>query len=255
MISPMESPNPTKLRTIVVEDERLPRLALLQKLEDFSHEVEVIGSCDNYDTALQAILQGKPDLLLLDIQLQGRDSIQLLEELRRVMPLPYVIFTTAYNDRHYLMSAIKLSAVDYLIKPIDKSSLSIALAKAMERKKQESGLQTASSNKGDEKLTLKTVSGMILLKASDIVSVSAYGNYSKVSTFRESETVMEPLGTLEELLQGSNFVRCDKSTIVNLSYVYKIDMKRNICVFRSADGTTLHAELSKSGMKRLRQML
>ena len=127
----MDSQNKTKLRTIVVEDERLPRLALLQKLENFSNAVDVIDSCDNYDTALHSILQNKPDLLLLDIQLQGRDTIQLLEELQKVQPLPYVIFTTAYNDRHYLMSAIKLSAVDYLIKPIDQSSLSIAIAKVM----------------------------------------------------------------------------------------------------------------------------
>ena len=57
------------LKTIVVEDERLPRLSLLQKLEEFRQEVEVIDSCDNYDSALQSILRLQPDLLFLDIQL------------------------------------------------------------------------------------------------------------------------------------------------------------------------------------------
>ena len=85
------------LKTIVVEDELLPRLALLKKLEGLDQEVEVIDSCDNYDSALQSILRLQPDLLFLDIQLQGRDAMQLLEEVKQTIPLPYIIFTTASN--------------------------------------------------------------------------------------------------------------------------------------------------------------
>ena len=120
------------LRTIVVEDERLPRLSLLQKLEEFRQEIEVIDSCDNYDQALQSILRNQPDLLFLDIQLQGRDAIQLLDELKRSISLPHIIFTTAYADRKYLMSAIKLSAVDYLLKPVDKNELALAISKVLQ---------------------------------------------------------------------------------------------------------------------------
>ena len=244
-----------KLRAIVVEDERLPRLALLQKLEDFSNDVFIICSCENYDDALHAILKEKPDLLFLDIQLQGRDAIQLLEDVRKVQPLPYVIFTTAYSDRHYLMSAIKISAVDYLIKPVDKNDLAIAISKVVQRNNTANGNNRLASDLYKERLSLKTVSGMILLKESDIVFISAYGNYSKLTTFRETETVMEPLGTMESMLDGSRFVRCDRSTIVNVSTIYKIDAKRNLCIFRSDEGMTCQAELSKSGMERLRQIL
>lgn len=239
----------------MVEDERLPRLSLLQKLENFSNDILVIDSCDNFDSALHAILQSKPQLLFLDIQLQGRDAIQLLEEVRKVQPLPYVVFTTAYNDRHYLMSAIKLSAVDYLIKPIDTNDLAIAIAKAVQRKQTDNGLMESPASPSADRLTLKTISGMILLKKSDILFINAFGNYSKVTTFRETETVMESLGTIESLLTDKAFVRCDRSTIVNLKYVYKIDTKRNICIFRSDDGQTVQTELSKSGMERLRQSL
>ena len=83
-----------KLKAIVVEDERLPRLSLLAKLEEFRHSVEVVDACDNYDSARMSILRHRPDLLFLDIQLQGCDSIQLLEELKQTIPLPYVIFPT-----------------------------------------------------------------------------------------------------------------------------------------------------------------
>ena len=81
------------LRTIVVEDERLPRLSLLAKLDELSHTVEVVDSCADYDSARMSILRHRPDLLLLDIQLQGRDSMQLLDELKQTITLPYVIFT------------------------------------------------------------------------------------------------------------------------------------------------------------------
>lgn len=251
----MDTTTDNRLRTIVVEDERLPRLALLQKLENFSNDIQIIDSCDNFDAALHAILQSKPNLLFLDIQLQGRDAIQLLEEVRKVQPLPYVVFTTAYNDRHYLMSAIKLSAVDYLIKPVDTNDLAIAIAKAVKRHKSDSGTTETQAAPPRDRLTLKTISGMILLKESDILFVSAYGNYSKLTTFRETETVMESLGTMETLLSSSQFVRCDRSTIVSIKYVYKLDTKRNICIFRSDNGQTVQTELSKSGMERLRQFL
>ena len=244
-----------KLRTIVVEDELLPRLSLLHKLEEFSSDIEIVAECDNFDSALHEILKEKPDLLFLDIQLQGRDAIQLLEEIRTAQPLPYVIFTTAYNDRHYLMSAIKISAVDYLIKPIDTNMLSIAITKAVQRYSNERGHVGYSHSVRNDKLAFKTVSGMIFLRPSDIFFITSYGNYSKLTTTNETGTVMESLGTLESQLDNRQFVRCDRSTIVNLRNVYKLDTKRNICISRSDDGVIAQTELSKSGMERLRQVL
>jgi len=253
----MVKPNPHKLRAIVVDDERLPRLSLLQKLDDFSNDIDIIGSCDSYDSSLQTILQEKPDLVFLDIQLQGKDAIQLLSEIQQIQSLPYVIFTTAYNERNYLMSAIKISAVDYLIKPIDKNELAIAIAKAVDRRLSEDKSQQnhAVGTVHHERMSLKTVNGMLVLKESDIVYLRAYGNYSKLTTFNQTETIMEPLGALECRLDGNMFVRCDRSTVVNLTYIYKIDTKRHICVFKSSDGSHVQLEISKSGMDALVKLL
>ena len=91
-----------RLKTIVVEDERLPRLTLLQKLQDYP-VIEVVDACDSYESARDSILLHRPQLLFLDIQLRGQNSISLLEELRQTITLPYVIFTTAYSDSKYLM--------------------------------------------------------------------------------------------------------------------------------------------------------
>lgn len=102
-------------RAIIVEDERLPRLSLIRKLEDYHPEISIVESCEDYGSALKAILRHRPDILFLDIQLQGHTTLELLRELKEAMPLPHIIFTTAYDNSEYLLQAIRLAAADYLL--------------------------------------------------------------------------------------------------------------------------------------------
>lgn len=240
-----------KLKAIVVEDERLPRLSLLAKLEDFRHSVEVVDACDNYDSARMSILRHRPDLLFLDIQLQGGDSIQLLEELKQTIPLPYVIFTTAYSDRKYLMSAIKLSAVDYLLKPIDKGELAHAIAKAADR----AVVETTATSSLPENLSLKSVNGKIFVAVDDIAYMKADGNYANIYTFHGQDLILESLMTLEQRLPANTFARVDRSTIVNLQRVYRLNHQQHTCILLSANGCELRLELTKSGMEKLMEMM
>ena len=240
-----------KLKAIVVEDERLPRLSLLAKLEDFRHSVEVVDACDNYDSALMSILRHRPDLLFLDIQLQGCDSIQLLEELKQTIPPPYVIFTTAYSDRKYLMSAIKLSAVDYLLKPIDKGELAHAIAKAADR----AVVETTATSSLPENLSLKSVNGKIFVAVDDIAYIKADGNYANICTFHGQDLILESLMTLEQRLPANTFARVDRSTIVNLQRVYRLNHQQHTCILLSANGCELRLELTKSGMEKLMEMM
>ena len=238
------------LKTIVVEDERLPRLSLLQKLEEFRQEVEVIDSCDNYDSALQSILRHQPELLFLDIQLQGRDAIQLLNEVKQTLPLPHVIFTTAYADRKYLMSAIKLSAVDYLLKPIGRNELAAAITKARQlypERPEASALDT--------RLSLRTANGKLFIDVADIAFITADGNYSHLHTFSNQEDIMESLAAMEQMLDPAVFLRVDRCTIVNTQRVYKLNVKRRLCTLLSPEGMTLDMELSKTGIERLMKFL
>ena len=238
------------LKTIVVEDERLPRLSLLQKLEDFRQEVEVVDSCDNYDSALHSILLHQPDLLFLDIQLQGRDAIQLLEEVWMTLPLPHVIFTTAYSDKKYLMSAIKLDAVDYLLKPIDKNELAAAIAKARQQH-----LDTPQATLPATRLSLRTVTGKLYIDIDDIAYITADGNYSHLYTFTNQENILESLATMEQMLDPTIFLRVDRGTIINIHRVYKLNVKRRLCTLTSPDGTVFDVELSKTGIERLMKVL
>lgn len=230
-----------KLTTIVVEDERLPRLSLLAKLEGLSHCVEVVDSCDSYEAARNSILRHRPDLLFLDIQLHGRDSIQLLEELKQTIALPYVIFTTAYTDRNYLMSAIKLAAVDYLLKPIDKALLEHAVAKAMDRAR-------AAMPRDEGKLVFKTASGVLRLAPGEIACAKADGNYARVVTFNDENLVMESLLSLEQKLPQNDFLRADRSTIVNTSMIYQLNQRQQTCTLKSGDGRVVKLPLTKHGI-------
>ena len=239
--------NMKRLRTIVVEDELLPRLALLKKLEDFSREVEVVDSCDTYDTARDSILRNRPDLLMLDIQLQGRDSIELLEELRKTIALPYIIFTTAFSEREYLMSAIKFSAVDYLLKPIGKAELAYAIAKAADRAAADVPVQALAA----EKLSFKSTSGRLFVYADDIAGFKADGNYAKIVTFNGEELILENLLSLERRLPKPDFLRIERSTIVNVTKVFRLDHRLRTCTLQSVDGRTLDLVISKSGIEML----
>lgn len=243
---------------IVVEDERLPRLSLLQKLEDFRDQVEVVDSCADYDTALQSILRLKPDLLLLDIQLPGHNSMELIDELKRQLngPLPQIIFTTAYSDRKYLMNAIKVQAVDYLMKPIDKRELALALAKVEAYPAPTSPRGGEKSHLGGmERITFRTANGKLFVTPDKIAYLRADGNYASLHTFTTEEQIMESLASLERRLDSDLFVRIDRSTIVNIERVYKLNIQRRICQMASADGTAmLELELSKTAIEKLSQL-
>jgi len=239
------------LKAIVVEDERLPRLSLLQKLEDFREQVEVIDSCDNYDDALKSILKNQPDLLLLDIQLHGRDSMQLLDELRGQRPLPHVIFTTAYTERKYLLNAIKLQAIDYLQKPISKNELAVALAKVPSRDNEETG----GKEQGDgRRMSFRTATGRLYLDPADIFLIRADGNYSEMCTSASTEHVLENLVTLEQRLDKTMFQRIDRSNIINVKAVYKVNAKRQTCTLKLADGAMLEVQLSRVATNYLLQL-
>ena len=239
-----------RLKTIVVEDERLPLLALLQKLEDHSVQLEVVDDCDNYQSALESILRHRPDLLFLDIQLGGRDSIRLLEELRQTIPLPYVIFTTAYSDREYLMSAIKLSAVDYLLKPIGKAELAHAIAKVVDR------ARIANLPEPTEKMSFKSVNSKLFLMVDDIAGFKAEGNYATLISFEGNHLVLENLLSLEGRLQGKGrFVRVDRCTIINIEKVRSINQRQHSCTLMSQDSRTVEIPLSNSGMNTLSAVL
>jgi DNA-binding LytR/AlgR family response regulator len=240
----------TKLKAIVVEDERLPRMALVQKLETYhSDSVEIIDQCGDYHAAFASIIKNRPDLLFLDIQLQGKTSLDLLKALKESIPLPYIIFTTAYINSEYLLEAIKFSASDYLIKPISLEDLSAAISRVGKRV----AVKGSSYDNGSSvKYPLKAVNGTVFVGREDVAYVRSDGNYSNIYLMDgRSELILERLGAIEQVLGSSDFIRAGRNTILNRSTIYKIDKRHKICILKSPAGKEFEVDLSAGGIEAL----
>ena len=228
--------------TIIVEDERLPMLSLIQKLNEYHPEIKVAATFDDAETALETILKVKPDLLFLDIQLPGKNSLWLLEELSSALTtMPYIIFTTAYKETDYLLKAIKFQVVDYLLKPVSILDLAKAITKMKEK----------SNNKAilEHKYSFQTFNSILLVSESEIVYCEADGNYCKMFTIRNTEeAIFERLGEVEtKLLPTKLFIRAGKSHLINKKHIYKIDARKQICFLKTSNDTCYEVNLSAGG--------
>lgn len=106
-----------------------------------------------------------------------------------------------------------------------------------------------------QRLTLRTAKGTLVVDTSAIVYMKADGNYTRLVTFDDSELVLTGLGTLERQLDGDIFVRADRSTLVNMGYIYKLNVPERRCTFRSADGSMIEISLLAPAFKRLEKRL
>ena len=149
----------------------------------FCEGIEVIATCQNVEEGIEAIKSHNPDVVFLDVQMQGETGFDLLEKLDNITF--EVIFTTAHSE--YALRALKSSAIDYLLKPIDIGDLQKAVAKV--EKKQETHLterlqqllqNLKSTHPENYKLALPISDGLIFIKANDILYCKASGNYTEI---------------------------------------------------------------------------
>ena len=239
-----------KYTALVLEDELLPRLSLLQKLQEYQPEIEVIKDCDNAEQALEEILRHRPEILFLDIQMAGQNSLWLVEQLQNTTVNPYIIFTTAYSDPEYLLKAIKFQTVDYLLKPVNIQELAQAVKKVEDKidlnRKQQRQLQH------QDTFSFKTLNSVLLAKPDDILYCKADGNYCELYLENGTrEPVFERLGTVEKRVKGNSIIRAGKSFLINTKYIYKIDYKHNTCLLKSGR-TEAKVELSINGIMALK---
>ena len=235
-------------RAIIVEDERLPRLSLIRKLEDYHPDIDIVECCEDYGSALKAILRHRPNILFLDIQLQGHTTLELLRELKEAMPLPHIIFTTAYNNSEYLLQAIRLAAADYLLKPIEVSELAKAIQRIKDRDER-NALPSTSAKLDSDKLSFRTLNGTLFIGKKEIVFVRANGNYSHVTLTTGDEIILERIGVIETRLGEKHFIRAGRNLLLNRQMIYKVDVKHKSCILRTTDGQEYSVDLSAGGLE------
>ncbi len=240
-----------RLRAIIVEDERMPRLSLAEKLAVYHPSVEVVDMCEDCDAALESILRLRPDVLFLDIELPEKNSLWLLGKLREVstLPMPHIIFTTAFSDSEYLMQAIKLQAADYLLKPVSLDELAAAIRKVQQKYSAATG-QLSTGN--PRRFSFKIMHAVLSVAPEDFVYAQADGCYSKLVTAAGiEEIVFERLGEIEQQAAGGMIVRAGRKYMVNTAYIYKLDSRFSVCRLRLPSGVIVNLSLSEGGMDTL----
>jgi two-component system, LytTR family, response regulator len=208
---------------IIIDDENHCIKTLTNLLETFFPEVTILATCNESTKAYDLIQQYKPGFIFLDIEMPFLNGFDLLSKFD---PLYFdVIFTTAYDS--YAIKAIKYSALDYLLKPVDKEDLSFAIEKIRSKKSSISQPQVQMAIEVHNKqvpatIALPTAEGMAFASVNDIVYCIAEGSYTRLFMTGINEIVLSrTLGNVEELLADYDFFRIHHSTLINLKQVKK----------------------------------
>ncbi len=223
-----------KLQVIIVDDELPGRKNLKKLFEEYcSEEIDVVALASSADEAKRKIEDKKPDVVFLDIEMPYANGFQLLESIPQREFL--VVFVTAYDN--YGIEAIKASAVDYILKPVDIQDLRNAVQKLQEvhtLKKTNSILQknysfslehllkTIHKKKYPTKITLPHLQGYTIIDTNTILRLEGDANYTTMYLSDEKPFIVsKSLGEFEEILDTNVFMRIHKTHIINLLHVKK----------------------------------
>jgi two-component system, LytTR family, response regulator len=211
------------MNCIIIDDEKHCIKTLTNLLEACFPEVNILATCNESQKAYDLIQKLNPDFIFLDIEMPFLNGFDLLSKFD---PLCFdVIFTTAYDS--YAIKAIKYSALDYLLKPVDKEDLSSAIEKIRSKKSSISQpqVQMAIAVHGrhmPDTIALPTVDGLTFASVNDIVYCTAEGSYTRLYMMDINEIVLSrTLGNVEEILADYDFFRIHHSTLINLKQVKK----------------------------------
>jgi two-component system LytT family response regulator len=238
------------IKTIIIDDEFNAREFLERLLmRYFPNKFLIIAKCESVDEAILAIEKFNPELVFLDIQMPNKNGFQLFKELKTINF--EVIFTTAHSE--FAIDAIKCSALDYLLKPINFIDLVETV------KKYDNRLHNASQqeklmllienldtgNSAYNKIALPTETGFELVKTNAILYCEADSNYCKIVCLDGRRIVLsKTLKFIEDLLPNSVFKRIHKSYLVNLNYVTRFN-KTNELLVELTNGETLPVSIRK----------
>ncbi len=234
--------NHRNISVLIVDDEPEAR----ELLRDLLHEipgVKITAMASNVDDAVELFSLHNPEAVLLDIQMPDKSGFDFINAIRKLGYSPDIIFTTAYDQ--YAIQAIKASAFDYLLKPVNREELKASIQRLSERSTEPDLIQRMESliemvsRSGKIKFNVRT--GYVFLNSEDIIYIEADGNYSIIHLIDEkTDTITVSLGQISQYLPGDQFFRISRSAIINLQYLAKIDRKSLTCELKADKPYRLH---------------
>jgi two-component system, LytTR family, response regulator len=218
------------IRAVIADDEPKARKTIQRMLKNYP-EFDIIRMCSDGRETLAAILELKPDLVFLDIQMPEYNGFEILQKIEENL-LPKIVFVTAYDE--FALQAFEVHAIDYLMKPFDTARFNKAVTKAKElvmsdvksyvNQNIKNLLETIRQHeKNKDKIMIKQDGKIFFLDTSDISHIESAGNYIKIITVNSQYMIRETMKNIEEKLSGDTFFRIHRSTIVNISNVKVIE--------------------------------
>jgi two-component system, LytTR family, response regulator len=203
-------------KAIIIDDERLSRTELKRVLA--TQNYFELYEAATYEEAVKAIADVKPDLVFLDIQLNGKKTG--FDVLENCLHLPQVIFTTAFDE--YAIRAFEKNAVDYLLKPIENERLQEALQKALQ-KIQQKPINTLANKLGlADHVFVKENENCWFVQLSDIEMLEREGNYTRLFFEQGNALIFKTLNMLEERIDEKCFFRANRQQIINVNMIDKV---------------------------------
>jgi two-component system LytT family response regulator len=217
------------MRILIVDDEPLARERVRRHLRDESG-VEIVGEAGNGREAATAIVEKKPDLVFLDVQMPEMNGFEVLQTLGE-NKIPAIVFTTAYDK--YAIQAFEFHALDYLLKPFSRERFKRAVKHAREHietvrqtgnvdERLVSLLESLKGKKYLERIVVRTAGRVFFIKTDEIDWIEAAGNYLKLHVGREEHLVRETMQSIETKLDPEKFFRIHRSTLVQIDRIKEL---------------------------------
>lgn len=226
------------LSAIIVDDEARSRRILQQFIEEYCPNVKVVDTAEDVLSGVKAINDHQPDVVFLDIEMPNYSGFKLIELFEN--PDFEIVFTTAYE--RYAIQAFKVSAIGYLLKPIDIEELIAvvekveALRKMSNLKERVSTLKLNLSNGKTHRLILPAQNGLLYLNLNEINYIESEGRYTKIHLIDGNVmTCTSSLKECENIFEGAPFIRIHRSCIIHLAYIKKYSKGRDSFVVMEND--------------------
>lgn len=242
--------------SVVIVDDEETCIKFLKNYLNEDPRLKIVAAISDSQNAVEQIIKEKPDLLFLDVEMPGLSGIEILKELNQTTVRPFVIFVTAYDK--YTIEAIRASAFDYILKPVSKAELTLSIERFITRFSQQN-LETNYSklleHSQNRKIKFNTTGGFIMIDPDDIIYIQADWNYSEIHFGNnKQEVVVLNIGTIENLLPKGDFARINRSVIINLKYLEKVQRGKRLCYLKK-DNETFTFKIPVLRIKNLEELL
>jgi two-component system, LytTR family, response regulator len=218
-----------RIRALIVDDEPLARRRLRSLLRS-EPDIDLAGECGDGRRAVAAILEKKPDLVFLDVQMPELDGFAVLDAVGAER-LPAIVFVTAYDE--HALRAFEVYALDYLLKPFDRERFRRTLdrvrveiaaqrSSSSNRELLELISELRSSSRTQQRLMVRNAGRILFLGVNEIDWIEAEGNYVRLHVGKESHLMRETMNAIEQRLAVLKFQRIHRSTIVNVERVREL---------------------------------